>query len=233
MADVANSVFALGSALRDRELSDLETQKENELALVGDNAKAKEKIEKKFAKEEAKIKRKQAISDKILALFNAGINTAVAVTQVLAIPLLPILIAAAGAVQIAAIAAAPLPKFKGGVKNKPADGLGIVSDEQGSFSGHSREIINIPGVGLMLSPDKPTIMDLPKESDVIPNFETELLLKGGIDANKLDEMISSNKRIENAIINRPENIANLTRAGFTRIYKDSKTYIKYKENLRG
>lgn len=231
--NLASSLFEFSAALRERELSDLEIQKENELALAGDNTKEREKIEERFAKKEAEIKRKQLISDKAQAIFNAIVNTAVAVTKVFATlgPLAPLvagLIAAQGAAQVATIAARPLPKFAEGVQDF-SGGLAMVGDEIGSKSGHSRELLNIPGKGLILSPDQPTIMNLPKGSDVIPNLESELILKGGIQSEKLDELIKSNNRVENAINNRPEHIFNATDKGFEKIVKTKNAYIKYKD----
>jgi len=226
--NLANSIFELGSSIREREISEIEAQKEKELGLAGDNEEKKAKIEEKYAKKSAGIKRKQAIADKAQAIFNALINTAVAVTKTLAFPVLSAIIAAAGALQVAAIIAKPIPKFADGVLDKPDSGLSIVGDEIGSKSGHSRELINIPGQGFMLSPDKPTLMNLPKGSDVIPNIQTELLLKGGIQSEKLNEMINSNKRIESAIRNKPEHITNITDAGIESMVRAKNSLIREK-----
>lgn len=68
----------------------------------------------------AEEKRKQAIANKLLGIFNIGINTAEAVIKteaelgfILAAPLIPFIIAL-GAIQAAAVAAQPLPKFHKG-----------------------------------------------------------------------------------------------------------------------
>lgn len=76
--------------------------------------------EKKAEKEIIEIKKKQDLANRAAALFNIGINTAVAVTKttaelgaILAAPLIPLIIAQ-GAIQAAAVLAAPLPKYKKG-----------------------------------------------------------------------------------------------------------------------
>lgn len=76
--------------------------------------------EEKYAQETSKIKRKQAISDKAFAIFDATINIANAIIAALkagpiAGPILAGLIGALGAAQIALIAATPIPKFFKGV----------------------------------------------------------------------------------------------------------------------
>jgi DNA repair exonuclease SbcCD ATPase subunit len=76
--------------------------------------------EKKAEKEIIEIKKKQDLANRAAALFNIGINTAVAVTKttaelgaILAAPLIPLIIAQ-GALQAAAVLAQPLPKYKKG-----------------------------------------------------------------------------------------------------------------------
>lgn len=62
----------------------------------------------------AKEKTKQAMLDKQLALFNAIISTAAAIAKVSSNPILVALAAATGAIQIATIAAQPIPKYARG-----------------------------------------------------------------------------------------------------------------------
>lgn len=90
-----------------------------------------EQLKKKIAKE----KTKAAKADKAAALIQAGINTALAITAALATtPFLPlgpamaILAGVLGAVQIAAIAAKPIPKFKDGHLAGTHEGLAITND---------------------------------------------------------------------------------------------------------
>lgn len=114
--------------------------------------KAKTKLEKEFdakrkaveteaAKRQAEIRTEQAKRDKEAALIQAAINIALAVTAGLskpAIPPFPSAIAAgiAGAVQLALIAAQPIPKFKRGgeVGGRPhSQGGTLIEAEKGEF----------------------------------------------------------------------------------------------------
>jgi len=82
------------------------------------------KRNKRIDIEEKKLKREQAQREKNLALFNAFINTAQAVTVALASApppfnaILAAIAAALGAAQIAAIASRPIPKFAKGKKDR-------------------------------------------------------------------------------------------------------------------
>jgi hypothetical protein len=94
----------------DNEYANLASQKEAELALVGDDAAAKDAINKKYAQKELELKKKQFNEEKKKALIDAAIATALAVIKGLAsgLPMPGILMAALaavlGGVQIAAIA---------------------------------------------------------------------------------------------------------------------------------
>jgi hypothetical protein len=94
----------------DREYNALAEQKEAELALVGDDAAAKEAIEKKFAQRELELKKKQFEEEKKKAIIDAGIATALAIVKGLAsgLPMPGIAMAAfaaiLGGIQIASIA---------------------------------------------------------------------------------------------------------------------------------
>lgn len=122
-----NGFFDIQKARRDNDLSDLESQKKKELDLAGSNAAAQDKINEKYAKKEAEIKRKQAEADKLAALFNIAINTAMGATKAVAqfpatggMPFLAFVLAQ-GALQAALVAAQPLPKYWKGRRNGPAE----------------------------------------------------------------------------------------------------------------
>jgi len=110
----------------------LEERKKAELEAAGDNAAKKAQIEEKYAKrkadldkkqaiERAKIERQQAIANKAFAIFNIGLSTAQAIMKALEqVPAgyaMAAIVGAMGAVEIAAVAAQPLPtipKFEKG-----------------------------------------------------------------------------------------------------------------------
>jgi hypothetical protein len=113
---IVNSLFEISSNRNEQSLIDLQAQKAEELSLVGDNEKKKDQINEKFAKKEKEIKQKQAKQDKEQALFNAAIDIATGIAKALAQGGVAgiatgALVAAAGAVQIAAIESRPVPKF--------------------------------------------------------------------------------------------------------------------------
>lgn len=114
-ADGANEVFNIGSALLNRKQAKLEEQLKNEQI-----------TEEKFAEEKAKLRRKQALVDKVQALFNIALNTAIGVSnaasKVVTLPLVPFIIAL-GALQAIAVAAEPPPEFaKGGIVDYQSGG---------------------------------------------------------------------------------------------------------------
>lgn len=170
--NTVNQLFELRSSFREQEIGNLEMQKEAEIALAEESGKDTAAIEAKFAKKEADLRKKQAIQDKLQALFNAGITIAEGILKYssnpVTAPLVPAFIAL-GAVQLGAIAATPIPQFFKGVEGFEG-GMAIVGEK-------GREIIDMPGYAPMLSPGTNTMMYLPRGTDVIPNPQTEQILK--------------------------------------------------------
>ena len=122
---------------------------------------------KELDKKKAELKRKQAIWDKATNIAQAGMATALAVTKALPNLVLAAIIGAMGAVQIATIAATPIPAYAEGTKNgKHPGGKAIVGD------GGKRELVTFNGQA-WVTPDKPVIVDLPKGAEVFPEFNVE------------------------------------------------------------
>ena len=106
---------------KDAELASLEDRKNKRLLNEDQYQNEKNKIQKRAADKERELKRKQAVQDKVAAIFNIGISTAEAImktyAQYGASPLGIALAAAAGvmgALQIAFAASKPIPYAKGG-----------------------------------------------------------------------------------------------------------------------
>lgn len=103
-------------------IANLEKEKDHELTIAGNNAAAQAAINDRYAKEEAKIKRKIAIENKVAALFEIAVNTAVAATKVTAqtglfgLPLIPLIIGL-GAAEAALVLAQPIPQFEKGTQH--------------------------------------------------------------------------------------------------------------------
>jgi hypothetical protein len=110
--------------------------------LERDKARQRVALEKRTQQAIANEKTKQAKADKALAIFQASISTARAITEALPNIPLSILIGIAGAVQIAAIAAKPIPKFeKGGLIGGKLHSQGgtLIEAEQGEYMVNRRQ----------------------------------------------------------------------------------------------
>ena len=129
--EIANGLFEFGAQINANNIANLEENKEKELAAAGDNAIKRKEIEEKYLIEVRKLKRKQAVADKAQAIFNIIINTAAAVSKG-PVPLIPFIVAL-GAIQLAKVAATPIPKFeKGGlVKGKSHIQGGVLAELEG------------------------------------------------------------------------------------------------------
>jgi len=218
--ETGNALFEFGQVLGDRELAKLEDQKKKGII-----------TEEQYAKKVGKVKRRQAIIDKAQGLFNVAINTAQAITKIIAtLPLpasLPFVIAAGalGAVQAATIAAKPIPKFRHGGKMKET-GLAQYSEE-------GSELMKLPSGGMMLTPETQTIGFIPKGTEFIPHKETQRILaqnQAGIDDSRIiNELVKTRKSLER----RPQNNFNITSNGWKKTHKGTNNTIEYiNDNFR-
>lgn len=132
---VGNAVTDQLNAADEQRIANLEKNKERELTMAGNNAAAQQAINERYAREEAKIKRKEAVNNKINALFQIAINTAVAASKTLGetgifgIPLLPLIIGL-GVAEAALVLAQPLPAYEKGTEYAK-EGHALV-DEKGT-----------------------------------------------------------------------------------------------------
>jgi tape measure domain-containing protein len=116
-------------------IAQLEFERDRELDLAGNNAAAKEKIEKDFQKRINAEKTKQAKQEKTMALFEIGVQTAIAIAKSIAeSPLtfgLPFsaFALAQGAFQAALVASRPLPKFYAKGTKSAASGKAVIGEE--------------------------------------------------------------------------------------------------------
>lgn len=148
-----------------------------------------EELEKK----KAALQEKQAKWDKANSIVQAGIATALAITKALPNLVLAALVGAMGAAQIAVIAAQPIPKYAKGTKDHPG-GLAIVGD------GGKREGI-VTDNGLFITPDKPTLVDLPAHAQVIPDLSYIYDRRGLASDYGLLEQRLKNMREEGVVVN--------------------------------
>lgn len=130
---------------------------------------AKERTELKNAeleKQKQELSRKQAIWDKATSIAQAGIATALAITEALPNIPLSIVIGALGAIQVATILATPIPSYVEGTKDSAGHrgGTALVGD------GGKHEVIMCSGKA-WITPDTPTLVDIPKGAQVFPDVD--------------------------------------------------------------
>lgn len=148
-----------------------------------------EELEKK----KAALQEKQARWDKANSIVQAGIATALAITKALPNLVLAALVGVMGAAQVAIIAAQPIPKYAKGTKDHPG-GLAIVGD------GGKKEGI-VTDNGLFITPDKPTLVDLPAHAQVIPDLSYIYDRRGLTSDYGLLEQRLKNMREEGIVVN--------------------------------
>ena len=160
---VANTLDIFSS----NRITKLRQEKRKELAVEGQTAEQKKKIEEDFNALILEEQRSAAKRNKALALFDIGINTAEAITKALPNVPLSIIVGALGAAQAVAVASAPLPAFKDGVINL-----------QGGVRGKD----SIPSI---LMPGE-SVMTTRETSDFLPTFNA--IRRGQVDPDVLNSL---------------------------------------------
>ena len=161
VANVFGEINALNQQLTDNRIQQITASSEAELeainnsnALETEKARNRQALEKRTARIIAEEKRKQAVADKALAVFEIGLSTARGIMAALAgpppNPPLAALIGIAGGIQLAAALAKPIPKFEKGGEiggKRHSEGGTMVEAEQGEYivnrkqtSAHRREL---------------------------------------------------------------------------------------------
>lgn len=188
----------------DREVERIEKLEENG-AISTEEAEArkcaaKEKTAKKNAeleKKKAALQEKQAKFDKANNIIQTIMATSLAImkawTNPFAAPGIIPLIIAQGAISLATIIAQPIPKYAKGTKDHPG-GLAIVGD------GGKKEGI-VTNNGLFITPDKPTLVDLPAHAQVIPDLSYIYDRRGLTSDYGLLEQKLKNMREEGIVVN--------------------------------
>lgn len=120
---------------------------------------------KELEKKKEVLQQKQAKWEKANAISQSIIATALAVSRALPNMVLAALVGALGAAQLATIIAQPIPKYAKGTDNHPG-GLAIVGD------GGKHEAV-VTDRGAYITPNVPTLIDLPRRAKVIPDVDIE------------------------------------------------------------
>ena len=188
----------------DREVERIEKLEENG-AISTEEAEARKRAAKdKTAKKNAELEKKKAALQEKQAKFDKAnniIQTIMAIslaimkawTNPFAAPGIIPLIIAQGAVSLATIIAQPIPKYAKGTKDHPG-GLAIVGD------GGKKEGI-VTNNGLFITPDKPTLVDLPAHAQVIPDLSYIYDRRGLTSDYGLLEQKLKNMREEGIVVN--------------------------------
>jgi hypothetical protein len=156
VVNVFNALNELSKVNSENRIAEVTATSEAELnainasdALERDKQKQRVALEKRTAAAIAAEKTKQARQDKALALFQIGINTAKGIISALGAtppnPILAAFIGVTGAIQAAAVAAKPLPKFeKGGLIGGKLHSQGgtLIEAEQGEYMVNRRQTAN-------------------------------------------------------------------------------------------
>lgn len=184
----------------DKEIERIESLEENGAISTEEAEARKRAAEDKTAaknaeleKKKAALQEKQAKWDKANSIVQAETATALAVTKALPNLVLAALVGAMGAAQVALIAAQPIPKYAKGTKDHPG-GLAIVGD------GGKKEGI-VTNNGLFITPDKPTLVDLPAHAQVIPDLSYIYDRRGLTSDYGLLEQKLKNMREEGIVVN--------------------------------
>lgn len=133
---------------------------------------AEEAIQKEnFARQQRKLDQEKAKFDKAASITRIIEATAVAATEALSYgpisgEIFAALIIAAGAVELAKVAATPIPQYAGGtgISGTPRSGLARVSER-------GQELGILPGGGSFMTPSNESTMFLPKGTRIIPHHE--------------------------------------------------------------
>lgn len=188
----------------DREVERIEKLEENGAISTEEAEARKRAAEDKTAKKNAELEKKKAALQEKQAKFDKANNiiqtimaTSLAImkawTNPFAAPAIIPLIIAQGAVSLATIIAQPIPKYAKGTKDHPG-GLAIVGD------GGKKEGI-VTNNGLFITPDKPTLVDLPAHAQVIPDLSYIYDRRGLTSDYGLLEQKLKNMREEGIVVN--------------------------------
>lgn len=177
--------------IEERKTADIEaieqmglSDEESEARKMAIEARAAAQTER-LEKQKKKNQKQQAIAEKAYQLMQVTMETAKAVANIklimatlaanpVTLPFVPMAAAqipiaiAVGALQAAVIAAQPIPKYAKGTEDHPG-GLAVVGD------GGRKEVAVFPDGNYYITPSVPTLVDLPKGTEVLPSVNEALM----------------------------------------------------------
>jgi hypothetical protein len=193
-AEAANSALQIvvdqNQARFDAIVANINKKREEELAAAGNNAAAREAIEKKYNEKLRQENIRKAKADKTASLFRIAISTAEAIARSVAVSPqtfgLPFsaFAAATGALQAAVVAARPLPQFRKGTKSAPR-GLAVVGEE-------GSELIERNGK-YSITPGKPTLVKLQGGEKIYTAKETTRIIERAEKQSAVERSLTSDR----------------------------------------
>ena len=122
--------------------------------------------QEELEKKKQELRYKQAVWEKVTSIAQAGIATALAITEALPNFVLAALVGAMGAIEVATIIATPIASYAKGTKDKDGHpgGLAVVGD-----AGKKEAVVY--DNKMWITPDKPTLVDMPKGAIVYPDAD--------------------------------------------------------------
>lgn len=165
IGQIAQQAFSVFDGIFQRQIDSINAKEAREKAAVENSVLSEEQkkkklldIDQKYDAEQKKIKRRQAIAQKVAGVFAATISLFEGIARTLAlgpagVPLLPY-IKALGIANIAAVAAAPLPSLEIGTNRVKSDGLAKIHKgeaivpakvAEGGFNGFANNVIEVIG----------------------------------------------------------------------------------------
>ena len=172
LTDLTNAIFDARIANIDAEIERNNEYYDNEIEKAGNNERQKKLLEQERDKKNAELEKKRkkeaykaAVFNKVMALAEIAINTAIAISKVtaqagIAAPFIIPGIIALGVIQAATVLATPLPKYKMGRKDGP-DEFAVVGD-----GGRKEVVSDADGSNPRLTPSTPTLTFLRKKERV-------------------------------------------------------------------
>lgn len=243
-------------AASEKRIEQFEREKDYKIKLAGDNKVAIEAIEADSNKKILEERRKAARSAKIAAMFEIAINTAVAASKVVGqagifgLPLVPLVIGM-GAVQLALVAAQPMPQFFKGTNNAPR-GFAEVAEQGRELiidkSGRAR-LINDHSIYHMKGGEQ--VISNPNTEKILENMQMDQASEGQrsilnslnnvrlqqqeeaakmarLDENRIGEVVA--KEVGKIMAEIPMNNWNVDGEGFTRSIRKGNTTVTLVNN---
>jgi len=232
VAELGNGLFEINDANIEKEIASIERKRDADIKAAGDDKDAQLAINAKYDKQVAEQKTKQAKNDRMAALFNIAINTAVAVMKAMTqdpTGILAAIAAGLGIIQAGIVLAKPLPTYAKGTKGQYNTPSAFVAGEAGTEWVQKQ-------TGEMMAVSQPTVFTNAKGMRVYSNPEIQNLQKMMLN-NQVNFDTKELKEIHKGIDNMAKSLAGqrqyIMQNGKTIGYRQNGYARKYLERMIG